>query len=112
MDFRQVMTRRRVHALLGALSVLAGVTRHEQDPHVVRLTVTSAEDGRFLGAINLSLLPLTELGDAARARSTDISRAFGGEVPTQPADPGLRLVQPTNPTDTPPPTALQEKGTP
>lgn len=89
--FRQTMTARRVSTLKHALAVLASVTRHEDDPHAVRIRITTPDGEDTYGSLCLGLLPLTELVDAVRARAADIARQPGAEVPAPPAE--LRLVQ-------------------
>jgi hypothetical protein len=76
------MTAGRVRNLRNALAVLAGVTRHEDDPHTVRIRITTPDGEETYGSLCLSLLPLTELVDAVRARAADIARS---QHPAQPA---------------------------
>lgn len=92
-DFRQEMTASRVRNLRNALAVLAGVTRHEDDPHAVRIRVTTPDGEETYGSLCLGLLPLTELVDAARARAADIARFQPAVQPAVPEVPALRLVE-------------------
>ncbi|MFJ9662848.1 hypothetical protein ACIRPR_33475 [Streptomyces griseoflavus] len=89
--FRDVLALRQARIFKNALAVLAGVTRREDDPHAVRITITSPDGEQSYGSLCLGLMPLIELCDAARARSTDIAR-FPQTGP-QSAAPVLRLVE-------------------
>lgn len=88
--FRDVLALRQVRILKNALAVLAGVTRREDDPHAVRITFTTPDGEHSYGSLCLGLLPLTELADAVRARSTDIVRF---QPSAQPAATVLRLIE-------------------
>lgn len=91
-DFRQTMLIRRVRNIKNALAVLAGVLRHDDDPHAVRITFSTADGEQSLGSLCLGLLALTELADAIRTRATDVARPSGSEPRIQPAPSELRLV--------------------
>jgi hypothetical protein len=103
--FRDVLALRQVRILKNALAVLAGVTRREDDPHAVRITFTSPDGEHSYGSLCLGLLPLIELVDAVRARSTDIVRF---QTAAQPAAPVLRMV-PTDPSLTTTDTELRTR---
>lgn len=92
-DFRQQMTAARVRNLRNALAVLAGVTRHDDDPHAVRIRITTPDGEESYGSLCLGLLPLTELVDAARARAADIARQQKPTAATATAPPVLRVVE-------------------
>lgn len=99
-DFREQMAAGRVRNLRNALAVLAGVTRHDDDPHAVRIRITTPDGQESYGSLCLGLLPLAELVDAARARAADIARQQKTEAPAQSA---LHLVHDDHPTTAPSP---------
>lgn len=87
-SFRDVLIGRQARGLRRALAVLAAVTRHDDDPHAVRITLTTADGQQPLGSLCLGVIALSELVDAARTRAADIAR----EQPA-PSAPVLRLLQ-------------------
>jgi len=72
--FRDVLIVRQVRALKRSLAALAAVTRQDDDPHAVRIRITTPDGEEPFGSLCLGLIPLTELVDATRARATDIAR--------------------------------------
>jgi hypothetical protein len=91
--FRDLMTARRASALRRALAALAGVLRHEDDPHVVRITITTPDGDHRLGSMCIGLAALTELVDSVRQRTVDLSREPQIGLPA----PVLRMVPPGEP---------------
>jgi hypothetical protein len=94
--FRDVLIVRQVRALRRSLAALASVTRQDDDPHAVRIRISTPDGEEVFSSLCLGLIPLTELVDAVRARATDIGREQRPEQPAAPVAPVLRMVHPTD----------------
>lgn len=93
-DFRGEMLARQISNLKRALASLAGVLRDRgaDDPHAVRIHFTNPDGTEIYGSLCLGLLPLADLVDAVRQRSTDVARTQDLSCPVENSIHGLYLL--------------------